>query len=325
MQNGTIKNGSSNNSNSENHINPKSISSPAKDETSVRTPTSVIVATFFLIILSYFTCPEDLQPKGKPTVQHVFYYGWISAISTGLGVIPLIFAPNLDHFWIGSSNAIAAGMMTAASYSLVIEGCAFDEPDDTSKITSTTRTLIGIVLGVLFILRTKSFLEEHEDLKVGDLGGADARKVFLIVFVMTLHSFSEGVGIGVSFGGQRGSELGLFITASLSVHNIPEGLAVAIALLPRKVSKLSAALWCIMTSIPQPLMAVPAYLFVDYFIPILPVGLGFASGAMAWVAFCELLVEAYEDAGLLTTALVSSLSLGVMLYITEAIDDSSRT
>jgi len=225
---------------------------------------------------------------------------------------------------VNNNIAIAAGMMTAASYSLVNEGCAFDEPDDIAEISSTVRTITGIVLGVLFILGTKSFLDAHEDLKVGEMAGADARKVLLIIFVMTLHSFTEGVGIGVSFGGQNGSELGVFISASLAVHNIPEGLAVAIVLLPRKVSKLAAALWCIMTSIPQPLMAVPAYLFVDYFIPILPVGLGFAGGAMAWVGFFELLVEAYEDTDLFTAGIVSSLSLGAMLYIQEAIDESSR-
>jgi len=285
----------------------------------------VIVASLIIVFLTIITCPTTLQPKGRPTVQHVFYYGWISALSTGLGVLPLIFTPDLDKFWVGASNAIAAGMMTAASYTLVFEGCAFDEPDDSSNISSTSRTIIGIILGLIFILGTKSFLDRHEDLKMGDLSKADTHKVLLIVFVMTLHSFTEGVGIGVSFGGQRGSELGVFISASLAVHNIPEGLAVAIVLLPRKVSKLSAILSCIMTSIPQPLMAVPAYLFVDYFIPILPVGLGFAGGAMAWVGFVELLVEAYQDTDILTTGFISSISLAVMLYIQGAIDISSRT
>ena len=211
--------------------------------------------------------------------------------------------------------AIAAGMMIAASYSLMEEGFKFDEPDDTSSISSAMRTTIGACLGLAFIIGTKAFLEKHEDIHVGNLAGADARRIILIIFVMTLHSFSEGVGIGVSFGGSNGRELGVFISASLAVHNVPEGLAVAIALLPRKISKLTCALWCISTSIPQPLMAVPSFLFVHYFIPILPVGLGFAGGAMAWVALFELLMEAYEDTSAAVTAVISLISMSAMFWM----------
>mmetsp|Transcript_32847 Transcript_32847/g.37370 ORF Transcript_32847/g.37370 Transcript_32847/m.37370 type:complete len:306 (+) Transcript_32847:365-1282(+) len=274
-----------------------------------------------LFIISVITCPRPFQPVGKPTVLHVWYYGWITAISTGLGVLPLVFTPKLDSYWVGVSNAIAAGMMIAASYSLFVEGCTFDEPDDTSEFSSEIRTAFGATLGLLFILGTKQFLDKHEDLKVGGLGGADAKRALLIFFVMTLHSFSEGVGIGVSFGGNHGSELGVFISASLAVHNIPEGLAIAVVLIPKKTPKLTAALWAIFTSLPQPLMAVPAYLFVHYFIVILPVGLGFAGGAMAWVAFFELLLEAYEDTNMLTTCCFSALSLASMLFLQSAIDE----
>ena len=66
----------------------------------------------------------------------------------------------------------------------------------------------------VFIYITKSFLDAHESLKLEGLpDGADARRLLLIVFVMTLHSFSEGVGIGVSFGGPNGPKLGKFISA----------------------------------------------------------------------------------------------------------------
>lgn len=295
------------------------------DESPVRTPKRAILGSIIILLISYFTYPETLQPVGKPTVQHVWYFGWISALSTGLGVIPLFFAPEFDSYYIGVANAIAAGMMIAASYSLIAEGCYFDEPDDISEISSTARTIIGSILGLLFILGTKSFLDHHEDVKVAGIAGADARRILLISFVMTLHSFSEGVGIGVSFGGSNGHELGVFISASLAVHNVPEGIAVAVVLLPQKISYLTAALWCIFTSIPQPLMAVPAYLFVHYFIPILPVGLGFAGGAMAWVALFELLQEAYEDTDAITTGVISSISLGIMIALQGYIDGESRS
>lgn len=221
--------------------------------------------------------------------------------------------------------AIAAGMMIAASYSLVHEGCTFEDPKDTSDLSVLVRTGAGAVIGLVFINVTEKLLADHEDLTIGGLGGADAKRALLIFFVMTLHSFSEGVGIGVSFGGSHGSELGVFISTSLAVHNIPEGLAMAVTLIPRGTSLLTAMIWAVLTSIPQPLMAVPAYEFVHHFIPVLPAGLGFAGGAMAWVAVFELLKEAIEDSGLLTTGVVSSLSLMGMWFLQDVIDGESRS
>jgi zinc transporter ZupT len=222
--------------------------------------------------------------------------------------------------------AVAAGMMVAASYSLFTEGCVVEELEHLSDMYYSThiRTIFGALLGLAFIIGTKKFLDAHEDIHVGSLGGADARRALLVFLVMTLHSFSEGVGIGVSFGSGRGSELGVFISASLAVHNVPEGLDIAFTLLPQKVSKLTASLFAILSSVPQPLMAVPAYMFVQFFIPILPVGLGFAGGAMAYVALCELLMEAYADTDLMTTAVVSTISLIGMIFLQDAIDEGAR-
>lgn len=280
----------------------------------------IMVALVVFMLITIFGYPPPIEPSVGPLVHHVWYYGWITAVSTGLGVVPLMFVPEVGTFWIGVANAVAAGMMTAASYSLIYEGCTFEEQSDNPMLSNSGRTLFGAIFGIIFILISKQYVDEDDDLML--LGhGNDARKVLLITLVMTLHSFSEGVGIGVSFGGEHGSTLGVFISASLAVHNIPEGLAVAIVLLPRKISKMKAVLWCIITSIPQPIMAVPAFLFVNTFIPILPAGLGFAGGAMAWVAVFELLTEAYEETNALVTGAVSSISLAGMLYIQDRIQN----
>ena len=107
---------------------------------------------------------------------------------------------------------------------------------------------------------------------------------------MTAHSFSEGVGIGVSYGG--GEALGILITIALAVHNVPEGLAISLALVPQGARVRAAAAWSVVSSLPQPLMAVPAFVFVESFDPLLAAGLGFAAGAMVWLVVAELVPAA---------------------------------
>ena len=180
-------------------------------------------------------------------------------------------------------------------------------------------TAAGVAAGVVFILLTKYVLSNFEDFKLNGFEGASAQRVVLIVFVMTLHSLSEGIGIGVSFGGKNGHHLGQFISLSLAVHNIPEGLAVVLVLTSRHVSKLRAGLWAVVTSLPQPLMALPAFLFVEEAIFFLPSGLGFAAGSMAYVAIFELFAEAVEDTNGTVAAIVAFLSCMLMVAAQELV------
>jgi zinc transporter ZupT len=136
---------------------------------------------------------------------------------------------------------------------------------------------------------------------------------FLIVGVMTIHSFAEGIGIGVAYGGSV--TLGILIAIAIAIHNIPEGLAISLVLVPRGMTPLRASLWSVFSSLPQPLMAVPAYLFVLYFRPFLPFGLGLAAGAMLWMVFSELLPEALEDTDHNMVGIVVSLGLAAMIAL----------
>src|SRR5690348_14258755 len=126
----------------------------------------------------------------------------VTALATGLGALPFAFG-KFDRRWIGVSNAIAAGFMLSASGALLIEG----------GIRGWWQTLAGAAVGGVFIVVTERLLA-GQDVEFAALHGADARKALLIVAVMTVHSFSEGVGVGVSYGG--GAELGIAITIAIA-------------------------------------------------------------------------------------------------------------
>jgi zinc transporter ZupT len=151
------------------------------------------------------------------------------------------------------------------------------------------RVAVGAAAGAVFVFGMQYLLSHIGTPDIGQLTGGDARKALLIVAVMTAHSIAEGVGVGASFGG--GDALGLAITIAIAIHNIPEGVTISLVMVPRGSRVRSAALWSIFTSLPQPLLAVPAFLFVEQFRAILPAGLGFAAGAMIWMVWHELLPE----------------------------------
>jgi zinc transporter, ZIP family len=232
----------------------------------------------------------------------VFLFALLTAVATGLGAFPFIFVKNLTRRWLGASNAVAAGLMLAASFGLLYEGVDY----------GLGRTLMGALTGLAFIVLVRRLLQRDEHPAVfARMNELDARKALLIVGVMTMHSFTEGVGVGVSFGG--GLALGLFITLAIAVHNIPEGLAISLVLVPRGVAWSRAALWSVFSSLPQPLMAVPAFVFVETFRPLLPFGLGFAAGAMIWMVFSELIPDALEETSGNLVGIIITLSVLAML------------
>ena len=215
--------------------------------------------------------------------------------------LALLFVQKVSDRWMGIANAVAAGLMLGASIGLIIEGVEF----------SATRLIVGVVLGLALIILARKWLDGHGDVGIEAMTKADFRKMLMIIGIMTVHSFAEGVGVGVAYG--NGQMFGTVITTAIAIHNIPEGLAISLVLIPRGVSVWRAAGWSVFSSLPQPIMAVLAFLFVLVFRPILPVGLGLAAGAMIWMVFRELWPEAIENIPRVTAATAMSFAAVAMI------------
>ena len=225
----------------------------------------------------------------------VFGLAWLTCAATGLGVVPFLFVPRpeISTTWVQVGNAVAAGMMLCAASSLWVEGYTYERAHQFPS--PGFHSVAGVLVGLMFIHWTKTKLDAVDpesaaaNFLASERGALEPSKVLLVLGVMLVHSISEGIGIGVSCHDET---LGVFVSTTLFIHNVPEGLAIAIVFLPRGVSLSKTFLWCVFSSVPQPLFAVPAFIFVEEFQHVFPGGLGFAAGAMLYVAVFELLVEA---------------------------------
>jgi len=240
------------------------------------------------------------------SVATVFFAALVTALATGLGALPLLLGSRIEPL-LSLGTALAAGFMVGASVGLLREGADL----------SIGRTAAGAILGLLFIVVTRRLLGEHERLEFGALRGAAALSAVMIVGVMTLHSFTEGIGVGVSFG--EGAAFGALIATAIAVHNVPEGLAISLVLVPRGIPVSRTAAWSVFSSLPQPLMAVPAFLLVEWFEPVLPVGLGFAGGAMLWMVAAQLLPDALRTSSRPSVAAAAGVSAAAMLALQIAL------
>lgn len=234
----------------------------------------------------------------------VFTYALVTALATGLGALPFGFVRQISPGTVAWANAVASGLMLGASFGLVAEGTGY----------GAWQTVTGATVGVGFLWLTQRLLA-RPDFRLGAARGLAAQRMLLMITVMTVHSFAEGVAVGVSFGG--GMALAAAITIAIAVHNIPEGLAISAVLRPRGASLAACVAWSVFSSLPQPAMAVPAFLFVEAVRPALPYGIGFAAGAMVFMVLVELLPEAFDRARRAPVALVVCLTLVAMVVFQQ--------
>ncbi len=233
--------------------------------------------------------------------------------ATGLGAVPFFLIPDLSDRFKALFTGAAAGMMTTASVLQLLGAATALAPR-----WDIWQVGLGLLAGGVFLRQTSRWVEGNDGLDIGGLRRKGGRTALLIVATMTLHSLPEGVAIGVAYGGagETGSTaLGLSVALALAVHNIPEGVAITVALRGRGISTLACMGWAIVSSLPQPLAAPFAAWAIWLFEPLLPAGLGFAAGAMMYLVIAELLPEAYPEGGRDGTAVAFGVGLLGMLVL----------
>ncbi len=184
-------------------------------------------------------------------------------------------------------------MVSASIFGLLEEGLAAGTPLEIS---------VGVAAGVVLVVLAKDVIVDA-DIDPHEYEEADFRKLVLILGVLTVHSFPEGIAVGVSFAdlGLEGGVsllgftvplLAVFMTVAISIHNVPEGTAISIPLKSLGVANWKVVWWAIFSSLPQPIGAVLAFGFVQVAREFLPFGFGFAAGAMIYLVLTEFVPEA---------------------------------
>jgi len=238
--------------------------------------------------------------------------GSATALATGLGAVPVFLlgarAVRLRPFLWG----LAVGLMGVAS----VVGLLLPAIDEGGRESVAA----GVVAGVLFLLGSRRLLAGR-DVHVGKLRGAGVRRSLLVFGVLLVHSLPEGFAIGTAFASDT-EGLALFVVLAIGLQNVPEGTSVAIPMQSAGFGRGQQFWAAVLTSAPQPIGAVAAYLAVERISGLLPFSFAFAAGAMLSLVAIELAPQAFSRGGRFaaTAGTVAGAGVMVLLAVTLGVD-----
>jgi ZIP family zinc transporter len=211
----------------------------------------------------------------------VFAVALMTALATGLGALPVLFFRSPETRWRGIAAATASGMMLSAS--------VFALADEALQRGAAIDVIAGMLAGAWFFARSAKLVHDR-GWRLEGLSQASSRQAILLLLTLFIHSIPEGAAIGVGYATGE-IKFGWLLALAIAVHNIPEGTAVSLPLRANGASIARCAFYAIVTSLPQPIVAVPAFVLVSIFQPLLAASLGFAGGAMIFLVVSELIPE----------------------------------
>ena len=243
-------------------------------------------------IIAFF---ENTHPVLGALYATLFTWGL-----TAFGASFVFFFKNMNRAVLDGMLGFTGGVMVAASFwSLLAPGIEMSPGEGFQKVTPS---VIGFGLGALFIFALDKVLPHiHINFKESEGIKTPWRRTTLLVLAITLHNIPEGLAVGVLFGGvaaglPEASIAGAVVLAlGIGIQNFPEGIAVSMPLRRQGVSRLKSFWYGQLSAAVEPVAAVLGALAVTFFTPILPYALAFAAGAMIFVVVEEVIPETQLD------------------------------
>jgi ZIP family zinc transporter len=274
---------------------------------------------------------------GTNRVVHGLVGGLFIALLNIAGAALIFVVRDPSERLLDGALGFAAGVMLAASFtSLIVPGIDLTEvivPGvEATGLLRPVPVLVGIVLGTLFLDRADALVPHAHYLLTGErradaaepgdsLPVDDARLASVVLFVLaiTLHNMPEGLAVGVGFGSGRVGEA-LALMLAIGIQNIPEGLAVSIAAINAGLDRrFYAAVAGVRAGVVEVPLAVFGAVAVTLAAPLLPYAMGFAAGAMLFVISDEIVPETHTRGHERVATLGLMAGAVVMLYLDVAL------
>ncbi|TNC63905.1 ZIP family metal transporter [Rubellimicrobium roseum] len=239
-----------------------------------------------------------------------------AGLMTAAGALPILVGgvpgPRLRDAMLG----FAAGVMLAASFfSLILPALAAAEVSYGPGALPAAIACGGILLGMAAVgLLNEALPHEHFDSRREGQGGEAFARIWLIVAAITIHNLPEGMAVGVGFGAD-GWESGLPLAIGIGLQNAPEGLAVAVALRAEGYGRGRSFAVASLTGLVEPLGGLFGAAAVALAQPLLPWGLAFAAGAMLYVISHEIIPETHRGGHQRGATAGLALGLVTMLFL----------
>lgn len=239
---------------------------------------------------------------------------------TALGASLVFFFKKINRNILNAMLGFAAGVMIAASFwSLLAPGIEMaEELGQTPWLTAA----IGFLSGGIFLFAVDKLLPHlHSGFDTSEAEGIKTswQRSILLVLAITLHNIPEGLAVGVAFGavayGLPSATIGgaVALAIGIAIQNFPEGAAVSIPLRREGLSRRKSFFYGQASGIVEPISGVIGAFAVISMRPILPYALAFAAGAMIYVVVEELIPESQQGEGAMKTDIAT---IGCMVGFT---------